>query len=204
MARKLDKAKRETILKAAKTILLREGYAAAKMSDIASEAGVAPGTLYLYFESKESLAAALAEDCLNRLTSQFISIISKLESPEGIEELMNWSLGIGTHESDVFAMMRLSKQDPKSPRMAREKFVQELAETLKDLMSRGLIREYENAVHLANVILAIVTRLIMSCSIYKDADPEGMKAAAVKALEHALFDDAMLKRYRAGSRNKST
>ena len=61
MVRTLDPRKRTTILKAARTIFLKDGYASTKMSDIASEAGVAPGTLYLYFESKEALFKALVE-----------------------------------------------------------------------------------------------------------------------------------------------
>ena len=53
MARTLDPLKRTNILKVARAIFMRDGYSSAKMSDIASEAGVAPGTLYLYFDSKK-------------------------------------------------------------------------------------------------------------------------------------------------------
>ncbi|MGI9165279.1 MAG: TetR/AcrR family transcriptional regulator [Pyrinomonadaceae bacterium] len=47
--------KREAILRAAITVFARNGYFNSKVADIASEAGVADGTVYLYFKSKEDI-----------------------------------------------------------------------------------------------------------------------------------------------------
>src|SRR6478752_7103533 len=47
--------KRERILAAAERIFARHGFFAAKVADVAKEAGVADGTIYLYFKSKDEL-----------------------------------------------------------------------------------------------------------------------------------------------------
>lgn len=47
--------KREAILRAATTVFARNGYFNSKVADIAREAGVADGTVYLYFKSKEEI-----------------------------------------------------------------------------------------------------------------------------------------------------
>jgi TetR/AcrR family fatty acid metabolism transcriptional regulator len=47
--------KREAILRAATMIFARNGYFNAKVADIARAAGVADGTVYLYFKSKEEI-----------------------------------------------------------------------------------------------------------------------------------------------------
>ena len=47
--------KREAILRAAITVFAHNGYFNAKVADIAREAGVADGTVYLYFKSKEEI-----------------------------------------------------------------------------------------------------------------------------------------------------
>jgi TetR/AcrR family fatty acid metabolism transcriptional regulator len=47
--------KRERILRAAIDVFARTGYFNAKVSDIAKAAGVADGTIYLYFDGKEDL-----------------------------------------------------------------------------------------------------------------------------------------------------
>jgi len=55
--------KRDAILDAARTVFSRESYAATSVDDVAAEAGIAKGTVYLYFKSKEELyLAALARD----------------------------------------------------------------------------------------------------------------------------------------------
>lgn len=55
-------AYREAILTAAGRVFGRLGFHAAKMADIAAEAGVAAGTLYNYFENKEEIFAVMLEE----------------------------------------------------------------------------------------------------------------------------------------------
>ena len=50
-----DMNKRERILDAAIEVFCVSGYEAASMADVAAKAGVGKGTIYLYFDSKESL-----------------------------------------------------------------------------------------------------------------------------------------------------
>ncbi|MEL7540049.1 MAG: TetR/AcrR family transcriptional regulator [Pseudomonadota bacterium] len=48
-------AKRLALIDAALAVFSRVGFAAAKIDDVAEEAGVSKGTVYLYFDSKEQL-----------------------------------------------------------------------------------------------------------------------------------------------------
>ena len=50
-----DMDKRERIIDAAIEVFCVSGYEAASMADVAAKAGVGKGTLYLYFDSKQSL-----------------------------------------------------------------------------------------------------------------------------------------------------
>lgn len=63
--------KREELLRAAKRCFVRRGLAGASIADICAEAGISPGHLYHYFESKEAILAASArwvlEDSAARL-----------------------------------------------------------------------------------------------------------------------------------------
>lgn len=52
---------RSAILDAAERVLARDGFQAAKMADIAREAGVAAGTPYNYFDSKSAIVSSLLE-----------------------------------------------------------------------------------------------------------------------------------------------
>jgi len=49
----------DAILRAALTLFTEQGFQAARIADVARAAGVAKGTVYLYFDSKEALLKAL-------------------------------------------------------------------------------------------------------------------------------------------------
>jgi AcrR family transcriptional regulator len=51
----VEEFRRDTMLKAARHVVARRGLAGASMQAIADEAGVAKGTLYLYFEDRDDL-----------------------------------------------------------------------------------------------------------------------------------------------------
>jgi AcrR family transcriptional regulator len=68
-----ESAKRVQILDGARRVFLSEGFAAASMGEIAREAKVSKGTLYVYFDSKESLFAALIEDAKRETSERLLS-----------------------------------------------------------------------------------------------------------------------------------
>ena len=76
---------RDRIVKAAISVFGQVGYDAAAMSEVAIQAGVAKGTLYLYFPSKEKLFEEIYLQCLaERLqacgvdTEEQLSVMEKL------------------------------------------------------------------------------------------------------------------------------
>jgi len=60
--------KREAILRAATKVFAGKGYFNSKVADIAKEAGIADGTVYLYFNSKEEILHSI----FNRAMEEFI------------------------------------------------------------------------------------------------------------------------------------
>jgi AcrR family transcriptional regulator len=58
----LESAKRRQILEGARKVFLAQGFDGASMGEIAKVAGVSKGTLYVYFDSKESLFEALTTE----------------------------------------------------------------------------------------------------------------------------------------------
>lgn len=54
-----ERDSREHLLNAAAAVIVRQGYDKTTMSDIAAEAGMSRGTVYLYFQSKEDLLESL-------------------------------------------------------------------------------------------------------------------------------------------------
>ncbi len=60
---------REGLITAARIVFERQGFAATRMGDIATQAGVSHGTVYTYFDTKEDVLAATMEQLIDQLLS---------------------------------------------------------------------------------------------------------------------------------------
>ena len=78
--------KRSDIIEAAELIFTTRGFAAARMDDIAEVAGVAKGTLYLYFSSKQELFVSLLEA---RSDEYVMTLDSWLADAQSVSECMH-------------------------------------------------------------------------------------------------------------------
>ena len=67
-----DPKKIAAIFEATLKMVLREGFSGLKMGGVAKEAGVATGTLYVYFESKEELINQLYMELKRRSAEKFM------------------------------------------------------------------------------------------------------------------------------------
>jgi AcrR family transcriptional regulator len=63
--------RRRQILAAAILVFARKGYRRSGISDVIAQAGIARGTFYLHFESKEQLFLAIVEDFHDRVAAAF-------------------------------------------------------------------------------------------------------------------------------------
>ena len=85
MARKSSRngasGKRESILRAATRVFARNGYFNSKVADIAREADVADGTVYLYFKSKEEILHSIFDQNMAEAVSAGRVLIEKISDP---------------------------------------------------------------------------------------------------------------------------
>lgn len=201
MVRTLDDSKRIAIVDAAKNVFLRDGFASAKIADIAAEAGVASGTLYLYFKSKDVLLGAIFEDFLSRLSCGFGSVIKGLHTPSGVVTLVDWSLNVAEGEKNVLALIAAGAHNSLSH--GRSSFVQNLQIVLDDLIERGAIRPYKDSTVLARLIASVMRELVLSYSIYDTETMRAMRETAIAFLQYALFDDVTMVAERLVNAKKS-
>ena len=66
----------KTILDAARAVFARKGFAAALVDDIADEAGIAKGTVYLYFPSKKDIYLAALVEEFERFHEQTVEAVN--------------------------------------------------------------------------------------------------------------------------------
>ena len=83
MPRQKQEEKYSKILKAATRVFAREGFHNAKIEDVAKEAGVAHGTVYLYFGGKDDLLISIFQENLEELVEYVSSEVEKEAYAEG-------------------------------------------------------------------------------------------------------------------------
>jgi len=81
-ARKIaPEARRQAILKAALSVFAAHGFEAARLDDVAARAGVAKGTLYLYFRDKQALFEALIRDTIEPVLQRLQTVATVPDMP---------------------------------------------------------------------------------------------------------------------------
>ncbi|WP_174803830.1 TetR/AcrR family transcriptional regulator [Martelella limonii] len=73
--------RRRVILDAALSVFSERGFASARIEDIARRAGIGKGTVYLYFQDKESLFAGLVNTDLGPVITQARNLIALSDLP---------------------------------------------------------------------------------------------------------------------------
>lgn len=73
--------KREAILRAATGVFARNGYFNSKVADIASAAGVADGTVYLYFKSKEEILHSIFDRTVDEAVTEAREELKEIKDP---------------------------------------------------------------------------------------------------------------------------
>jgi AcrR family transcriptional regulator len=91
--RQPPEVRRAQILDAASRVFLEEGLSSTTMDDVASAAGVAKGTVYLYFRSKEELVEALQARFAERLVTRARRLLDA-RSGERADQLDRYLSGV--------------------------------------------------------------------------------------------------------------
>ena len=190
MARPVDPEKRIAILQAAKKIFLRDGYAAAKIAHIATEAGVASGTVYLYFESKEAIGDALAAEFFQRAAALTEKYVPKIVEPKGIEKYIDAVVQFAISEKSILEQIRPDPRvaDDADSCLKRSQLQEHMGRLLTALMDEGKIQRY-NANVLGSLIFGIMHSIIMGAVIFEDQPLSEYKKTTAELLRRALRPD---------------
>lgn len=122
--------KRESILAAALEEFSGRGFAAARLDDVASRAGVAKGTIYLYFRDKESLFQELVRAELSPVVAALEAMpVADLPLRTVAERLVSIFAReiLGTHRKDVIRLVLT--EGPRFPHIA-EFYYREVVERI--------------------------------------------------------------------------
>jgi AcrR family transcriptional regulator len=86
----LPAAKRDRVLDAAMVEFGRRGFSSGSLNVVAREAGVAKGSLFVYFTDKLDLFAHVCDACSQRVRDHMVERLASLGDQTPFFELMHW------------------------------------------------------------------------------------------------------------------
>jgi AcrR family transcriptional regulator len=165
--RRRKDARPQEILDAALAVFAARGFAAARLEEIAARAGVAKGTIYLYFDSKEAVFRALVQERLVSRLSSFAGLVAEPRGPAAplLAQLLR-TIGAFLRTSDDVVIPKIVIAEagnfPELARMYREEVIARglalLGSVIKSGIAQGEFKPVpvEHAVRLAIAPLLLI------------------------------------------------
>jgi AcrR family transcriptional regulator len=164
MARTADPLRRDKILDVARQTFIRDGYANARMADIARRAKMAVGTLYLYFDSKDAIARALATEAFRRAADVILPLLQRPLTPAHITTIVRRTFD-AVFEDESFGKFYVPMSDvfPTLAPNAYGTLVDRIRDAFAQQMEQGTMRRDDPAL-LADYFAILLRRAVVLSS----------------------------------------
>ncbi|MBI2222430.1 MAG: TetR/AcrR family transcriptional regulator [Acidobacteria bacterium] len=157
--------KRELILRAAIAVFARRGFFNSQVADVARQAGVAAGTVYLYFRSKDELLVSIFERTMKEARAEARAALDGLEDPvERLEALARVHLGRLGRDRDLAVVFQVElRQSTKFMERLSTTYLREylglMRDTIAGAQARGAFRKELNPTVAAKVFFGALDEM---------------------------------------------
>ena len=194
----------QSIQEAAMRVIARKGMSAATMADIAGEAGIAKGTIYLYFRDRDELVEKTFETAIGELHKRVDEALARGGTfEERFRNVIAAELAFFRENAEFFRLyisLRMPEgnaaQQRRQKRHCEPKYrarLDEFAGMLKEAMDRGEVRKSDPR-RLA-LILKEGTMAIILERLHEEAPPD--EADDVELIVSTLLDGIAIRKKRS-------
>jgi len=169
--------KHEAILRAAIKVFAGKGYFNSKVSDIAGEAGIADGTVYLYFKSKDEILHSIFDRAMGEFIAEGRREIANIADPSAklrrIAQLHLEKLGADREMAIVFQVeLRGSTKFMQEFSAAGfGEYLDIIRETIAEGQRSGAFREDVKPVVCAKVLYGALDEMVTNWILSKKSYP---------------------------------
>ncbi len=169
--------KREAILNAAVKVFAQKGFFNSKVADIAGEAGIADGTVYLYFKSKDEILHSIFDRAMEEFISEGKREISEIkeaaERLQRIAELHLEKLGADRNLAIVFQVeLRGSTKFMEEFSAAGfAEYLEIIHQTIEEGQQTGIFRKDLNATVCSKILFGALDEMVTNWILSKKPYP---------------------------------
>lgn len=187
----VQRARSEHILEAAERCFARAGFHRTSIHDICKEAGISPGALYVYFDSKEALIAGISE----RDRAEFAERLAMLATAPDFFEALR-VLGEQYFLEDPVDMHRMcidiGLESTRNPRVGEihqrfDRFISESFTTLfQKLKDEGRIAPVLDVATVTKTFMVIADGMFWRRAVDPTFDPQTVMPAVLQLVSQLL------------------
>jgi AcrR family transcriptional regulator len=177
-------AKLQAILDAALDVFLEKGFAEARLDDVAAQAGVAKGTIYLYVQSKQALFEALVKSGIGGAIGTIEQRVLALDIPaeEQLRTLFVFLRQevLGTRRVDIVRLLlREASRFPELAEIYHREVISRGLGLLRTIAARGVARgefRSDELVRFPQLAIAPALVALLWTSLFQHLEPIDVRA----------------------------
>ena len=177
--------KREAILRAAIKVFAGRGYFNSKVSDIAGEAGIADGTVYLYFKSKDEILHSIFDRAMAEFIAEGKKELASISEPRAkltrIAELHLEKLGADRNLAIVFQveLRGSTKFMQEFSATGFHEYLEIIRETIESGQKAGVFRADIKPIVAAKILYGSLDEMVTNWVLSKKSYPLAPMAGEV-------------------------
>ena len=195
--RKRAPGKRDRILRAAIKVFAKNGFYATRVSEIAKAAGVADGTIYLYFKNKDDVLITIFEEGIERLLTILREVAESEEPFESrIQRIIELQLGLMEEQRDLAEVITVNLRQ--SSRLLKQyatplfmQYIDVIAGVVRDGQEEGSFRQDLNPRVVARSLFGAIDAILLTWAL-GEGDPSALRKAATHCA--SLFIEGLRER----------
>ena len=184
-----DEKKRKHICEVAARLFASRPFHEVRLEDVASEAGVGKGTLYVYFQSKEDLYASIIFDGFSALVDRLREQIESDDrsSVENIRRIVRGLVAFAVSNPHINELMRnaVKCNQIKSPEFDAKR--DELAKLIEQTIRRGVRRGEIHDPH-PQITALLIPGMVRSVFLFgpRDVSQEVIGSQILRIIENGI------------------
>ncbi|HKX13101.1 MAG TPA: TetR/AcrR family transcriptional regulator [bacterium] len=172
-AQKTGSEKYQKIIQAATKVFAQKGFYNSKVADVAKEANVADGTIYLYFKNKDDLLISIFEDSMDTFSGEVQKVVDGVSDP--VEKLcrfirLHLELVRENQDTSLVLQIELRQSSKFMKEYAATKFRDYLAlisTILEEGQAKGVFKKEINPVIVKRAIFGAVDEMALDWVLMK-------------------------------------
>ena len=195
MVKEDTRSKRQAIIEAARKIFAMKGYEDTTIAEIAEAAGIAVGTVYLYFGNKRDIYTSVSLDWATLLAAAFEDpTIAELPIEQVPRAMIEATFRICHQDSDMMSLFQVdiqSEEEIQKHKAADELITGILDNFFRQAIAQGQLAPFDTEVY-TKVIFGMVHSVLFECFCVEGGEREELyRERTIEIVERLFFGPSL-------------